>query len=102
MTLIEELTGLRNHIEEIMARLSKEAGRQTSGTPLIYMEWSVRAYNCLTNAGIRTIEELQSKRAEELLKLRNFGMTSLKETRKKLAERGLSLYGEVIEKETLK
>ena len=43
------------------------------------LELSVRSYNCLKNAGIRTIGELVQKSESEMLKTKNFGRKSLNE-----------------------
>jgi DNA-directed RNA polymerase subunit alpha len=55
------------------------------------MELSVRSYNCLKNANIRTIGELVQKTEAEMLKTKNFGRKSLNEIKEILAEMGLSL-----------
>ena len=55
------------------------------------LELSVRSYNCLKNANIRTIRELVQKTEAEMLKTKNFGRKSLKEIKEILAEMGLSL-----------
>jgi DNA-directed RNA polymerase subunit alpha len=52
---------------------------------------SVRAKNCLDSENILTVRELVSLTESELLKVRNFGKTSLKEVKVKLTEMGLSL-----------
>ena len=53
------------------------------------MELSVRSYNCLQSAGIRTIGELVSKEESEMLKFKNFGRKSLNELVEKLEGMGL-------------
>jgi DNA-directed RNA polymerase subunit alpha len=55
------------------------------------MELSVRSYNCLKNANIRTIGELVQKTEVEMLKTKNFGRKSLNEIKEILASMGLSL-----------
>ena len=55
------------------------------------MELSVRSYNCLKNANIRTIGELVQKTEVEMLKTKNFGRKSLNEIKEILATMGLSL-----------
>src|SRR5436190_806703 len=55
------------------------------------MELSVRSYNCLKNANIRTIGELVQKSEGEMLKTKNFGRKSLNEIKEILATMGLSL-----------
>jgi DNA-directed RNA polymerase subunit alpha len=55
------------------------------------LELSVRSYNCLKNANIRTIGELVQKNEAEMLKTRNFGRKSLNEIKEILASMGLGL-----------
>ncbi|HXW04704.1 MAG TPA: DNA-directed RNA polymerase subunit alpha C-terminal domain-containing protein, partial [Vicinamibacterales bacterium] len=55
------------------------------------LELSVRSYNCLKNANIRTIRELVQKTEGEMLKTKNFGRKSLNEIKEILAGMGLSL-----------
>ena len=55
------------------------------------LELSVRSYNCLKNANIRTIGELVQKNEPEMLKTRNFGRKSLNEIKEILTGMGLSL-----------
>jgi len=58
---------------------------------LAELELSVRATNCLESEGITTVRDLVIRTEEELLEVRNFGETTLKEVRQKLQERGLNL-----------
>ena len=55
------------------------------------LELSVRSYNCLKNANIRTIRELVTKTEPEMLKTKNFGRKSLNEIKEILTTMGLSL-----------
>ncbi len=55
------------------------------------LELSVRSYNCLRNAEIRTIRELVQKTEVEMLKTKNFGRKSLNEIKEILTNMGLSL-----------
>ena len=55
------------------------------------LELSVRSYNCLKNANIRTIRELVAKTEAEMLKTKNFGRKSLNEIKEILHTMGLSL-----------
>ena len=55
------------------------------------LELSVRSYNCLKNANIRTLRELVTKTEAEMLKTKNFGRKSLNEIKEILAGMGLSL-----------
>jgi DNA-directed RNA polymerase subunit alpha len=58
---------------------------------LAELELSVRATNCLESEGITTVRDLVLRTDEELLEVRNFGETTLKEVKTKLQERGLQL-----------
>jgi DNA-directed RNA polymerase subunit alpha len=51
----------------------------------------VRATNCLESEGIQTVRDLVIRTEEELLEVRNFGDTTLREVKSKLEERGLAL-----------
>jgi len=57
--------------------------------PVDELELSVRSYNCLMAANIKTIGDLVRRDEQEMLKFRNFGRKSLQELNKILAERGL-------------
>lgn len=59
--------------------------------PIDDLDLSVRSKNCLDAISLQTVGDLAKMSESELLKLRNFGKTSLKEIRKKLADMGLSL-----------
>jgi len=55
------------------------------------LDLSVRANNCLESAKIQTVRDLVKKNDADLLKVRSFGKTSLREVKRKLADMGLSL-----------
>ena len=52
---------------------------------------TVRSNNCLESMNIRSVGELVRLTEADLLKIRSFGKTSLREIRRKLADMGLSL-----------
>ncbi|MDR1534669.1 MAG: DNA-directed RNA polymerase subunit alpha [Planctomycetota bacterium] len=58
--------------------------------PVTVLEPSVRAANCLAAEGIKTIRDLVTRNEQDMLQIRNFGKTSLKEIKQKLSELGLS------------
>jgi len=60
-------------------------------TPIEDLDLSVRSRHCLDSENITTVGELVSRSDAELLKVRNFGQTSLTEIKKKLAGMNLSL-----------
>lgn len=55
------------------------------------LDLSVRANNCLESAKIQSVRDLVQKTDADLLKVRSFGKTSLREVKRKLADMGLSL-----------
>jgi len=59
------------------------------------LELSVRSYNCLKNANIKSIGDLVTRSEPEMLKTKNFGRKSLNEIKDILAEMGLSLGMEI-------
>jgi DNA-directed RNA polymerase subunit alpha len=64
--------------------------RKLLKTSLADLDLSVRAYNCLKAAEIRTLGELVSFNSEDLLKFRNFGKKSLTELEEFVREKGLN------------
>ncbi len=58
---------------------------------LAELELSVRATNCLETEGITTVRDLVMRSDDELLEVRNFGETTLKEVKIQLQARGLAL-----------
>ena len=59
--------------------------------PIEELEFSVRAHNCLKNAGINRVIDLVNLPIEEALKIKNFGRKSLREVEEILKAFGLSL-----------
>jgi len=59
--------------------------------PISQLDLSVRASNCLEAAKIETLGDLVRMTESDLLKLRSFGRTCLREVKRKLADVGLSL-----------
>jgi DNA-directed RNA polymerase subunit alpha len=55
------------------------------------LELSVRSYNCLKNANIKTIADLVQKTEQEMLRTKNFGRKSLNEIKEILTVMGLRL-----------
>ena len=72
--------------EEEEIELNENFSRRVSELDL-----SVRAANCLKNAGINYIGEFVQKTEAEMLKTKNFGRKSLKEIKEILVQMGLSL-----------
>jgi DNA-directed RNA polymerase subunit alpha len=53
------------------------------------LELSVRSYNCLKNANIRTLADLVQKTEQEMLRTKNFGRKSLNEIKEIIISLGL-------------
>ncbi len=70
---------------------NREIWWEKLGKSVDEMELSVRSYNCLKNANIKTIGELVQKTEGEMLKTKNFGRKSLNEIKEILTNMGLSL-----------
>ncbi|TKJ32751.1 MAG: DNA-directed RNA polymerase subunit alpha [Planctomycetes bacterium B3_Pla] len=64
---------------------------QKLNMPTQELELSVRANNCLESAKTETVGQLVRMTEADLLKIRSFGKTSLREIKRKLADIGLSL-----------
>ncbi|MFA5794108.1 MAG: DNA-directed RNA polymerase subunit alpha [Candidatus Brocadiia bacterium] len=58
--------------------------------PISELDLSVRATNCLKIEKFKTIKDLVSTNEVQMLEIHNFGKTSFKEVKKKMAEMGLS------------
>jgi DNA-directed RNA polymerase subunit alpha len=74
-----------------IAPADREAFMDKLGKSVDELELSVRSYNCLKNANIRTIGDLVQKTEPEMLKTKNFGRKSLNEIKEILSGMGLSL-----------
>jgi DNA-directed RNA polymerase subunit alpha len=79
---VQEMPAVDEERQRLMENLSRSVDE---------LELSVRSYNCLKNANIRTIGELVQKNEAEMLKTRNFGRKSLNEIKEILTLMGLGL-----------
>lgn len=108
--LVESAKILRKHLnplvkyfdlgtEVLQPRLSEgteaveenDALRELLDEPISHLELSVRASNCLETENISSIRELCRFSEDALLRIRNFGQTSLEELKEKLASFNLEL-----------
>src|SRR5262245_13763678 len=85
----DEMTGEDERLNDNLSRSVDE------------LELSVRSYNCLKNANIKTIGELVGKTEAEMLKTKNFGRKSLNEIKEILSTMGLSLGMKIDDKRRL-
>jgi DNA-directed RNA polymerase subunit alpha len=85
-TVAEHITPEEVSEEELNEELLKKLD-----TPIAELELSVRAGNCLESIKLETVGQLVEMTEADLLKVRSFGKTSLREVKRKLADIGLSL-----------
>lgn len=107
MVLVEAAKILRKHLNPFVqcgeiggARISEEASKAASVDDALIrkltmrvtdLDLSVRATNCLESAEIKMVADLVSKDENDLLSVRSFGRTSLREVKRRLEELGLQL-----------
>ena len=107
MALVEAAKILRKHLNPFVQYfeageelVSQEAAKAASvdeelirklTMSISELDLSVRASNCLESARIQTVADLVVKSDADLLKVRSFGKTSLREVKKKLQDIGLDL-----------
>jgi len=110
MALVEAAKILRKHLNpfiqyaELGVEKAAEGPVETTAEPVIDadvarklamrvtdLDLSVRATNCLESAKIETVGDLIRWTELDLLKLRSFGKTSLREVKRKLADHGIAL-----------
>lgn len=81
------------HVEEDVEAARRKAEvrrmREVLLTPVDKLGLSVRSYNCLKAANIRTISDLVRRQESEMLKFKNFGRKSLAELTQIVQEKGL-------------
>jgi len=78
----EEAAGTEEYVSELERKLAM---------PISSLELSVRAANCIEAENIMTVGQLVRLSEEDLLNIRSFGKTSLREIKRKLADLGLSI-----------
>lgn len=76
---------------ESVSEISEEELNKKLSMPISELDLSVRASNCLEVSGIMTVGDLIAKTEEQLLEIKNFGKTTLKEVKTKLAQLNLSI-----------
>ena len=84
-TIVDQIT------EEVSEEAVDEELAKKLNTPIAELELSVRAGNCLESVKMETVGQLVKMTDADLLKIRSFGKTSLREIKRKLADIGLSL-----------
>lgn len=107
MALVEAAKILRKHLNPFVqyfelgqatasesataaARVDEELIRKLQ-MPITELDLSVRASNCLESAKVTTVADLVTRDESDLLKVRSFGKTSLREVKRKLTDMGIEL-----------
>ena len=107
MALVEAAKILRKHLNPFVGYTKPGLGVPLPGAASVFaveaplesrlsmlvsdLRLSLRANNCLHEAGIETLRDLVARSRDELLEVRNFGETTLQEIEEKLRENGLQL-----------
>ncbi len=91
ITLQSEEPAKKDEVDENYLQM-----RKLLKTPLSELDLSVRAYNCLKAADIKTLGDLVSYNIADLLKFRNFGKKSLTELEELVADKSLQFGMEVL------
>ena len=107
MALVEAAKILRKHLNPFVqySEIGTETASESASaaarvdeelinklqTAVTDLNLSVRASNCLESAKVNTVADLVTRTESELLKVRSFGRTSLREVKRKLTEMNLSL-----------
>jgi len=107
MALVEAAKILRKHLNPFVQyfELGKDVASESAAAaakvdedlirklqmPVSELDLSARSANCLDAEKILTVAELCSMTESELLKVRSFGRTSLREVKRKLTDLGLEL-----------
>ncbi len=76
---------------EAVPEISEEEFNKKLSMSIAELDLSVRASNCLETSGIETVGDLVAKTEEQLLQIKNFGKTTLKEVMAKLAQLNLTI-----------
>ncbi|OKQ23403.1 DNA-directed RNA polymerase subunit alpha [Streptococcus pneumoniae] len=76
---------------EVMKEADTESDDRILDRMIEELDLSVRSYNCLKRAGIKTVHDLTEKSEAEMMKVRNLGRKSLEEVKLKLIDLGLGL-----------
>ena len=109
MALVESAKILRKHLNPFLqyhelgptihvkaSTLITSSGQDAAlesklGMTIVDLRLSVRATNCLESENISTVRDLVQRNEDDLLEVRNFGETTLREVKQRLQEIGLRL-----------
>ena len=85
MTFEKQMAEEDNQVDEEMLRM-----RKLLKTNLSELDLSVRAFNCLKSADLKTLGDLVKLEISDMMKFRNFGKKSLTELEQMVAEKQLT------------
>lgn len=87
---VEEKAGSEDSIGSKSMTVIGNSSNENLFKSIDELELSVRAYNCLKNANIKTLADLVQKTEYEMLRTKNFGRKSLNEIKEILLRMGLN------------
>ena len=79
---------------EIMEKKEESGKDKVLEMTIEELDLSVRAFNCLTRAGVNSVGDLINKSPEEMMKVRNLGKKSLEEVMSKLEALDFNLHSD--------
>lgn len=90
-SLDNRMPSLRKYIHDGINMEAKEHAQIHPDVSIADMDLSVRAYNCLCRAGIRTLDDIRHMSESDLMKIRNLGVGCAREIKNKLEGYGFTL-----------
>lgn len=90
---MEKTAGLLRELVDVLTKLgvAEQEEDHVLAVPVRSLRLSIRSSHGLRREGIETVRQLIELSAEDLLDVKNLGVTSLNEIREKLKDRGLAL-----------
>lgn len=90
-SLDDRMPSLRKYIHDGIKMEEKEHAQVHPDLPIADMDLSVRSHNCLSRAGIDTLDDIRHMTESDLMKVRNLGAGCIREIKNKLEEYGFAL-----------
>ena len=91
--ILVDLANIKD-LSGIMVEKTEDSKSKELETLIEDLDFSVRTFNCLKRANIKTLKDLVDKKQSDFMKIRNLGKKSLKEVLDKIKDMGLSLHDE--------
>ncbi len=91
--ILSDLSGIKD-LTGLMIEKTEDSKSKELETPIEDLDFSVRTFNCLKRANIKTLRDLTDKKQSDFMKIRNLGKKSLKEVLDKIKDMNLTLRDE--------